>query len=162
MDDRPLPMIQLPYPATRVGDTDRTSACDQLCEHYAAGRLSADELDDRLAAAVAARTRHDLQVLLHDLGPLRPPAQPPQPATSVAPAPRRWSVSVVLAVMVLVGCFLLAGGMLVLLGSVDVGLFLAAAVGGTAAAVGGACGAYVVGWWAAAARRGHGAACPRS
>ena len=148
MDDRPLPMIQLPSPATRVGDTDRTSACDKLCEHYAAGRLSADELDDRLAAAVAARTRRDLQVLLHDLGPLRPAPVRPRP------------VSVVLAMIVLIGCVLTAGGMLVLLGSVDVGLFLAAAVGGTAAAVGGACGAYVVGWWAAAARRGLGAACP--
>lgn len=153
MDELPLPMIQLPHPATRVGDSDRTSACDQLCEHYAAGRLSADELDDRLAAAVASRTRRDLQVLLYDLGPLRPTGRPQQPVAPVAPAPQRWSASVVVAMVLLIGCVLVAGGMLVLLGSVDVGLFLAAGLGGTAAALGGACAAHVIRWWGSPTRR---------
>jgi hypothetical protein len=57
----------------RASDEDRELATSQLREHYAAGRLSEDELTDRLDAAYGARTAGDLRTLLADL-PALPPA----------------------------------------------------------------------------------------
>jgi Domain of unknown function (DUF1707) len=51
----------------RVGDGERDHALDALGKHYAAGRLSAEELEDRISAALRARTRSDLSVLFRDL-----------------------------------------------------------------------------------------------
>jgi hypothetical protein len=51
----------------RVGDADREAVAAQLREHYADGRLTLDELNERLDQAFAARTRADLNVVLRDL-----------------------------------------------------------------------------------------------
>lgn len=51
----------------RVGDAERQEAVSALGEHYAAGRLDATELDTRVQAAYAARTRVDLRGLFADL-----------------------------------------------------------------------------------------------
>jgi hypothetical protein len=51
----------------RVSDAERESAAAELREHFASGRLNADELDQRLSAAFAAKTRGDLSALFTDL-----------------------------------------------------------------------------------------------
>jgi len=43
-------------PPQRASDTDRDTAADILCAAVADGRLTLDELDERLGAALAART----------------------------------------------------------------------------------------------------------
>lgn len=51
----------------RVGDAERAAMADRLGEHFAAGRIDAAELDERVARALRARTRGDLAVLARDL-----------------------------------------------------------------------------------------------
>ena len=51
----------------RVGDADRDATATQLREHYAAGRLTLDELNERLEQIFAARTRADLNAVMRDL-----------------------------------------------------------------------------------------------
>ena len=51
----------------RVSDTDREAVAAQLREHYAQGRLSLDELNERLDRAFASRTRADLDAVTSDL-----------------------------------------------------------------------------------------------
>ncbi|MGH2843632.1 MAG: DUF1707 SHOCT-like domain-containing protein, partial [Solirubrobacteraceae bacterium] len=57
----------------RVSDQDRERAAETIREHYAAGRLDAEEFDARLTAVYAAKTEGDLHVLHADL-----PALPQQ------------------------------------------------------------------------------------
>ena len=51
----------------RVGDADRDATATQLREHYAAGRLTLDELNERLEQTFAARTGADLKAVTRDL-----------------------------------------------------------------------------------------------
>jgi hypothetical protein len=51
----------------RTSDADRTRAAAMLRDHFAAGRLDAAELDERLAAALNAKTFGDLRRVLADL-----------------------------------------------------------------------------------------------
>ena len=51
----------------RVGDAEREAVASQLREHYADGRLSLDELNERLDQAFAAKTRADLGTVTRDL-----------------------------------------------------------------------------------------------
>src|SRR5882724_3136907 len=67
----------------RASDADRDRVADALREHYAAGRLTADELDERLTMALNARTLGELNRVLADLpGEARVPQpggwRPPQ------------------------------------------------------------------------------------
>lgn len=64
-------------PTLRASDAERERAAEALRAHFAAGRISDDELDERTDAAYAARTVGELQALLTDLPPL--PAPPPRP-----------------------------------------------------------------------------------
>ena len=66
----------------RIGDAEREAAVRELGEHFAEGRLDADEYEQRTAAAYAARTAADLVPLFSDL----PRAQ--EQATVAVP---RWS-----------------------------------------------------------------------
>jgi DNA-binding PadR family transcriptional regulator len=50
-----------------VSDADRDLAIARLREHFAAGRLTHAELDERLTAALTVRTAGDLRGLLADL-----------------------------------------------------------------------------------------------
>ncbi len=70
----------------RVGDAERDRAAADLGEHFALGRLSAEEHAERLDACWSARTRRDLDVLFHDL----PQATPIAPAASAARRPSGW------------------------------------------------------------------------
>ncbi len=57
----------------RVSDDDRERIADELREHMVAGRLSQEELEQRLDLAYKARTRADLDGLRADL-PMSPAA----------------------------------------------------------------------------------------
>jgi hypothetical protein len=57
---------------TRVSDAEREATASELREHYAAGRLTLDELNERLNEAFAAKTRGDLTAVVRDLPSLRP------------------------------------------------------------------------------------------
>jgi hypothetical protein len=58
----------------RIGDRERTDAAERLSAHHAAGRLSVDELEQRLERANAAVYAHELDELEADL-PRRTPAR---------------------------------------------------------------------------------------
>jgi Domain of unknown function (DUF1707) len=51
----------------RVGDADREAVAAQLREHYADGRLTLEELNERLDQAFAAKTEADLSTVMRDL-----------------------------------------------------------------------------------------------
>jgi hypothetical protein len=57
------------YPAgsLRVSDADRDAALAELSEHFETGRLTSDELDERIGRAIRARTGQDLADLMADL-----------------------------------------------------------------------------------------------
>src|SRR5436309_7556392 len=57
----------------RIGDSDRDQISDVLSEHVAEGRLTIDELDQRLGILYAARTRSEAAAVLADLPPLAAP-----------------------------------------------------------------------------------------
>lgn len=58
--------------ALRIGDAERDAAAADLGEHYAAGRLTLDELNERLESVFAARTYGQLARIMADLpGPGR-------------------------------------------------------------------------------------------
>jgi hypothetical protein len=59
----------------RASDAERERVADALREHYASGRLDAEELSERLDDAYRAKTVADLQRVSSDLPPL-----PPSPA----------------------------------------------------------------------------------
>jgi hypothetical protein len=65
-------------PALRASDAEREQTATVLREHTAAGRLTPEELSERLDAAYAARTVAELDALTHDL--------PPLPVAAAAPA----------------------------------------------------------------------------
>jgi hypothetical protein len=85
----------------RASDADRDHAAARLAEHYVAGRLSEAERQQRVAAALAAKTLGDLAELMTDLpelgrlpngsldrpGPARPPSARPARA-GLADRPR--------------------------------------------------------------------------
>jgi uncharacterized protein DUF1707 len=69
-------------PSVRVSDAERERAAADLREHFAAGRLTDEELSDRVAAAYAARTAADLAAVRVDLPAL--PASPAQARAELA------------------------------------------------------------------------------
>ena len=56
----------------RIGDAERDSAAELLREHLAQGRLSAEEFDERVGAALTAKVASDLDPLFSDLPEPRP------------------------------------------------------------------------------------------
>jgi hypothetical protein len=64
----------------RVSDADRDQALAELSEHFQAGRLTADEHEERMSLALKARTASDLAELFTDL--------PRRPSAMAGPAPR--------------------------------------------------------------------------
>lgn len=63
-------------PNLRASDSDREAVAQQLRDHYAAGRITLDEFDERTTTTYAAKTFGDLDGLLVDL-----------PAAEVVPVP---------------------------------------------------------------------------
>ena len=62
--------------AMRVSDAEREATATELREHYAAGRLTTEELNERLDRTFGAKTRGDLTALMGDLPSLRPHTTP--------------------------------------------------------------------------------------
>ncbi|MBV8221391.1 MAG: DUF1707 domain-containing protein [Solirubrobacterales bacterium] len=69
-------------PTLRVSDEQRERATQEIREHFAAGRLSDQELSDRVQAAYSARTEGELRALMADLPNL--PATPAQQKAELA------------------------------------------------------------------------------
>lgn len=87
-----------PPPSMRAADADREAAGAALRRHYAEGRISTDELSERLDHTYRAKTYGDLDVAFADLPP-RPAPVAPMPA-GPAPARRHSSPVLVCAVAV--------------------------------------------------------------
>lgn len=68
----------------RASDADRERITARLQEHFAEGRLTREELDERITATLAARTYGDLHRVMADL----PGPAPVQPGWPVAGVPR--------------------------------------------------------------------------
>ena len=67
------------YSGATVTDADRDATAAQLREHYAAGRLSLDEFQDRLDAVYRAQTTRELGMATDSLpheGVVIPPGTP--------------------------------------------------------------------------------------
>ena len=69
-----------PAVPVRIGDAERDRAISTLSDHFAAGRLSREELDERVDQAMQARFDADLRPLFADL-------PRPEPTAVVRPAP---------------------------------------------------------------------------
>ena len=72
----------VPAPQLRAGDADRDAILTQLSEHFGAGRLTAEEFDERSGQALSARTLGELDELMWDLPRIRdrmPEHRPPPP-----------------------------------------------------------------------------------
>ncbi len=69
----------------RLSDAERDEAISALADAYADGRLTAEEFDERMAAASTARFAADLDMLFSDLPP-RPAVRTTLPAHRHHPA----------------------------------------------------------------------------
>ena len=76
-------------PELRIGDADREAAVSTLGEHYAAGRLTKDEFDERSDQAWAARTASQLWPLFVDLPRPQAAGSATRAPQAVRPQPRR-------------------------------------------------------------------------
>ena len=98
-----------PQPDIRIGDAEREAAAAALGEHYAAGRLTKQEYDDRADVVWGARTAMDLHPLFTDL----PSEQRRPPAAATGRPIRRRFPAMGMALFplfaVLVGMALLVG-----------------------------------------------------
>jgi hypothetical protein len=74
-------------PDLRIGDAERDAAATRLRESYAQGRLTLEEFNERLGAALAATTERELSQVTRDL----PPATlaPPLPRAAAGSGRRR-------------------------------------------------------------------------
>src|SRR3954453_13641468 len=111
-----------PFPSyLRIGDDEREAAVAALNRHFAEGRITMSEHDERTTAAFAARTQGDLDKLFADLPPLGAVPPPPVPDTrraTTASAVGGFARSVVpmacIAIGVLFAFFMLTHGVPIL------------------------------------------------
>jgi hypothetical protein len=83
----------------RIGDAERDRAAEFLREHMSVGRLTQEEFDERVTAALQARTAADLDPLFSDLPAPKPgqevatsaawPQYPVAPPAAASSAPAR-------------------------------------------------------------------------
>jgi Domain of unknown function (DUF1707) len=59
--------VSTPRDQLRIGDAEREAAASALGEHFASGRLTHEEYDERSARVWSARTAADLRPLFADL-----------------------------------------------------------------------------------------------
>ena len=98
----------------RISDSDRDRVAAQLRDYYAEGRLTTEELDERVTAALNARTAGDLRGVMADLPSPAPtqagaPSTPPFAARPWAHRPRGPRLLPVL-LLILLAAILLPGG----------------------------------------------------
>jgi hypothetical protein len=77
-------------PAIRASDQDREAVAQRLQQAFAERRLDDDEFDDRMRAALTAKTSADLERLTSDLPAPAPGAAPP---AVTGPSAGRWAVA---------------------------------------------------------------------
>jgi len=124
----------------RISDADRDRAAAWLREHFTAGRLSPDELDERIAAALTATTAGDVRRIMADLpDPVPAPSQTRQSAPGASrPAAvfRRRPRTLPLAVFALTAALVIPGAGWLFLEFLQlvVALWLAAVLAGIFAA----------------------------
>jgi hypothetical protein len=85
----------------RVSDADRQMVADRLATHFADGRLDQAEFDERVARAMSAKTRADLNGLFDDL-PEPGHGGPRDSQAPMAAQPHRRRHPVLLVVLVVV------------------------------------------------------------
>jgi hypothetical protein len=89
--------LRIPDDRLRAGDADRERVAEQLRRAHAEGRLDADELDERIARCLRARTFGELARLTADVqSPARPAGR------TLIPRERRRGLRIVLAAIVAV------------------------------------------------------------
>lgn len=97
----------------RVSDADRDRVTAQLRDHFAAGRITPSELDERISAALNAKTFGDLRRITADLpGPVPAPfhaAPRPQRAAPAWTVRRRHPPFPPVIVLVLLAALLIPG-----------------------------------------------------
>jgi hypothetical protein len=71
-------------PSLRIGDRERDAVAAELQEHYARGRLTLEEFNQRLDAVFAAKTQGDLSRITADL-PHVPSGGAPLPSSRRSP-----------------------------------------------------------------------------
>jgi DUF1707 SHOCT-like domain len=94
-----------PPSGLRIGDAEREAAVAALGEHYAAGRLTKEEYDERSAIAWSARTGSDLAPLFNDLP--RATARPPAPKPPQRRPDRRVHIPFLPVLLVVIGLAIL-------------------------------------------------------
>lgn len=83
---------EAPTPATRASDRDRDAVLQRVQEAFADGRLDDTEFDQRMRAALTAKTHGELDVLLTDLPAVSAPAgQAARPISG--PAPGKYAIA---------------------------------------------------------------------
>jgi len=101
------------YDNIRISDADREQVTSRLREHFAEGRLTSDELDERITATLNAKTFGDLRGILADLpepGPLGPQAAPVPPTLNPRPVYYRRGPRILpAALLIFFGVMLLSG-----------------------------------------------------
>ena len=74
------PAVGFPRRAVRASDRERDAVVQRVQQAFAEGRLDDAEFDERMRAALTARTHADLDLLLADLpAETAAPARRPQP-----------------------------------------------------------------------------------
>ncbi|MGH3190874.1 MAG: DUF1707 SHOCT-like domain-containing protein [Streptosporangiaceae bacterium] len=68
-------------PDLRIGDAEREATAVVLCEHFAQGRLTLEELIARLDAAFAAATQSEMSRATRHLPHVTTPSAPPPVTT---------------------------------------------------------------------------------
>ncbi|WP_212721963.1 DUF1707 SHOCT-like domain-containing protein [Nocardioides dongxiaopingii] len=81
----PLDPREKAHAGLRASDEDRELIRAELSSAFGAGKLDADELEERLDAVGSARTLGDLPPIVSDLVPLKPP--PARPTKSLVGIP---------------------------------------------------------------------------
>ena len=71
----------------RIGTAEREESAKLLADHFALGRLSADEYETRVLAAYSATTMGELRPLFHDLPAPHPAFLAPPPQSMPVPMP---------------------------------------------------------------------------
>jgi hypothetical protein len=83
----------------RVSDAERDSAAAALQEHFVEGRLTLDELQERLNSVLSAKTYGQLDKVFTDMPKLPPRLVVPEPAEPPVIPARYAAVAVMIIVM---------------------------------------------------------------
>jgi hypothetical protein len=125
----------------RISDADRERVAARLREHYAEGRLTTDEMEERITAALSAKTYGDLRRVMADLPEPAPvPDYAQRPVYGRPPRPvvyRRGPRLLPLALIALVAALVVPGvaWLFLVLFKVILVMWLFAAIAGIVAAV---------------------------